>query len=108
MEGHYQQNLEIFQVGPSNRPRLPSPAGSRCCGCASGAPDCRGTGHPVTKYQQSEAVMAPSNEQLSSDGFLEVEDRTVPGPQGESGLSLLICRPTAAAGPHPVIDGILD
>lgn len=52
--------------------------------------------------------MAPSNEQLSSDGFLEVEDRTVPGPQGESGLSLLICRPTAAAGPHPVIDGILD
>ncbi|MGW3288399.1 alpha/beta hydrolase [Streptomyces sp. NPDC001002] len=41
---------------------------------------------------------------LTLDGFFEVEDRTVPGPEGEPDISLLICRPTAPAtvGPRPV------
>src|SRR3989442_15252304 len=42
---------------------------------------------------------------LTMDGAFEVEDRTVPGPEGAPEISLLICRPTvpATAGPLPVI-----
>jgi acetyl esterase/lipase len=42
---------------------------------------------------------------LTLDGFFEVEDRTVPGPQDAPEISLLICRPAAPAeaGPRPVI-----
>ncbi|MFI5571336.1 alpha/beta hydrolase [Streptomyces sp. NPDC051740] len=36
-------------------------------------------------------------------GRFEIEERTVPGPPGAPDLPLLICRPTAATGPHPVI-----
>ncbi|MEX1658528.1 alpha/beta hydrolase fold domain-containing protein [Streptomyces pseudovenezuelae] len=34
---------------------------------------------------------------LTLDGFFEVEDRSVPGPEGAPEISLLICRPAAAA-----------
>ncbi|WP_105969684.1 alpha/beta hydrolase [Streptomyces geranii] len=44
---------------------------------------------------------------LSLDGFFEVEDRTVPGPENAPDISLLICRPTTrtpGTGTHlPVI-----
>ncbi|GHC47826.1 alpha/beta hydrolase [Streptomyces violaceochromogenes] len=41
---------------------------------------------------------------LTMGGTFEVEDRQVPGPQGEPDISLLICRPAAEpAGPRPVI-----
>lgn len=42
---------------------------------------------------------------LTLDGFFEVEDREVPGPEGAPAISLLICRPTApaASGPRPLI-----
>ncbi|WP_037682172.1 alpha/beta hydrolase [Streptomyces griseus] len=42
---------------------------------------------------------------LAVDGFFEVEDREVPGPEGAPAISLLICRPAAPApsGPRPVI-----
>jgi acetyl esterase/lipase len=41
---------------------------------------------------------------LTLDGFFEVEDRTVPGPDGEPDISLLICRPATpvTVGPRPV------
>ncbi len=42
---------------------------------------------------------------LTMDGAFAVEDRLVPGPEGASEVSLLICRPTAPErpGPLPVI-----
>jgi len=42
---------------------------------------------------------------LTLGGAFEVEDRVVPGPENAPDISLLICRPTAAAtdGPLPVI-----
>jgi acetyl esterase/lipase len=42
---------------------------------------------------------------LTMGGAFEVEDRQVPGPEGEPDISLLICRPASAepAGPRPVI-----
>jgi acetyl esterase/lipase len=45
----------------------------------------------------------PTNEALSRDGAFEVEERAVPGPEGAPDISLLICRPTGAPGPRPVV-----
>lgn len=44
-----------------------------------------------------------TDERIRRDGAFEVEERTVPGPPGAPGITLLICRPTAATGPVPVI-----
>ncbi|MFC8520908.1 alpha/beta hydrolase [Streptomyces sp. NPDC057257] len=42
---------------------------------------------------------------LTAEGFFEVEERAVPGPENAPEISLLICRPAAPAtgGPRPVI-----
>ncbi|MEU9396991.1 alpha/beta hydrolase [Streptomyces sp. NPDC048324] len=48
----------------------------------------------------------PSNEELAHDGLFEVEEQTVPGPSGEPEVSLLICRPTAAADLRPIVYNI--
>ncbi|KUO17420.1 alpha/beta hydrolase [Streptomyces dysideae] len=42
---------------------------------------------------------------LTMDGFFEIEDRAVPGPEGAPEISLLVCRPAAPAedGPRSVI-----
>ncbi|MFG3009406.1 alpha/beta hydrolase [Streptomyces cinerochromogenes] len=42
---------------------------------------------------------------VTLEGAFEAEDRTVPGPEGAPGVSLLLCRPTAAPAPAglPVI-----
>ncbi|GGR84431.1 esterase [Streptomyces humidus] len=42
---------------------------------------------------------------LTAGGSFEVEDRTVPGPEGSPEISLLICRPTSPAPdrPRPVV-----
>ncbi|MET7480053.1 alpha/beta hydrolase [Streptomyces sp. NPDC005648] len=40
---------------------------------------------------------------VTLDGFYEVEDRTVPGPENAPDISLLIARPAAGAAPRPVI-----
>ncbi|WP_214408558.1 alpha/beta hydrolase [Sphaerisporangium fuscum] len=42
---------------------------------------------------------AVSNEQLGRGGAFDVEERLVPGPAGAPDISLLICRPAAAATP---------
>ncbi|MFE4367926.1 alpha/beta hydrolase [Streptomyces sp. NPDC056835] len=49
------------------------------------------------------AAGALSDEDIQRAGAFTVEERTVPGPSGAPSLTLLICRPTATAGPHPVI-----
>lgn len=40
---------------------------------------------------------------LTADGRFEVSRRTVPGPPDAPDVSLLVCRPAAAAGPLPVL-----
>ncbi|MEU6350794.1 alpha/beta hydrolase [Streptomyces sp. NPDC047072] len=59
----------------------------------------------VAAMRQGEAAMAPTDEQLSQEGFFEVEERAVPGPEGDPEIALLICRPAAprALGPRPVL-----
>jgi acetyl esterase/lipase len=48
--------------------------------------------------------MAPiTNEELSRGGALLVEERTVPGPAGAPGISLLVCRPADATTPLATI-----
>jgi acetyl esterase/lipase len=44
-----------------------------------------------------------SDEEIRRGGAFDLEERVVPGPPGAPGLPLLICRPTATPGPHPVI-----
>ncbi|WP_244943613.1 alpha/beta hydrolase [Streptomyces inhibens] len=44
-----------------------------------------------------------TDEQIRRDGTFEMEERTVPGPPGAPAITLLICRPTTASGPVPVI-----
>jgi acetyl esterase/lipase len=49
---------------------------------------------------------SPSDEQLTRDGAFDVSERQVPGPDGAPEISLLICRPSAAPVPAPVIYNI--
>jgi acetyl esterase/lipase len=48
------------------------------------------------------ALMPRDEALLTRDGFFEVEDRAVPGPEGAPDISLLICRPTAPGAGRPV------
>jgi acetyl esterase/lipase len=44
-----------------------------------------------------------SDDQIRRGGAFAIEQRAAPGPPGAPDVSLLICRPTATPGPHPVI-----
>jgi acetyl esterase/lipase len=44
-----------------------------------------------------------SGEDIRRGGAFEVIERVVPGPPGAPGVPLLICRPMATPGPHPVL-----
>jgi acetyl esterase/lipase len=61
---------------------------------------------PVMRQAMSsgEGAMAPpSDDDLRRGGAFEVEERTVPGPEGDPDVSLLICRPTGATTAVPAI-----
>ncbi|WP_405508524.1 alpha/beta hydrolase [Streptomyces purpurascens] len=59
----------------------------------------------IAEVRQGPGIELLAELDLTMGGTFEVEDRQVPGPQGEPDISLLICRPSApaAAGPRPVI-----
>jgi acetyl esterase/lipase len=59
----------------------------------------------IADVRQGPGIEMLARLDLTMDGFFEVEDRAVPGPEGAPEVSLLICRPAAAAdaGPRPVI-----
>ncbi|MFC8146852.1 alpha/beta hydrolase [Streptomyces paradoxus] len=59
----------------------------------------------IAEVRQGPGIQMLADMDLTMGGAFEVEDRQVPGPQGEPDISLLICRPAAAesAGPRPVI-----
>ncbi|WP_329253227.1 alpha/beta hydrolase [Streptomyces sp. NBC_01478] len=57
----------------------------------------------VADRRRRAAAGRMSDADIRRGGRFEIEERTVPGPSGAPGLPLLICRPTAAPGPHPVI-----
>jgi len=56
----------------------------------------------VAAARQGMATARSGPEALDQDGFFEVEDRIVPGPEGAPDISLLIARPAASAGTRPV------
>ncbi|MEU6795916.1 alpha/beta hydrolase [Nonomuraea wenchangensis] len=64
---------------------------------------------PRVSLDNLDAVRAPlpgmdvTLEELRRDGAYEVEERQAPGPDGAPDLTLLICRPSGAATPAPVI-----
>ncbi|MFF5968833.1 alpha/beta hydrolase [Streptomyces collinus] len=59
----------------------------------------------IAEARRGPGIQMLADLDLTMGGAFEVEDRQVPGPQGEPDISLLICRPAAAesAGPRPVI-----
>jgi len=59
----------------------------------------------IDEIRQGPGIALLAELDLTLDGFFEVEDRKVPGPEGAPEISLLICRPTAppVSGPRPVI-----
>ncbi|MDQ1014412.1 alpha/beta hydrolase [Streptomyces afghaniensis] len=59
----------------------------------------------IAEERQGPWIQLLADMDLTMGGAFEVEDRQVPGPQGEPDISLLICRPTApaSAGARPVI-----
>ncbi|MFB6698334.1 alpha/beta hydrolase [Streptomyces rubiginosohelvolus] len=61
---------------------------------------------PATLSQLREGMRGgeePPRDAFSRGGAFAVEERTVPGPEGAPDISLLICRPTGATAPTPVI-----
>jgi acetyl esterase/lipase len=58
----------------------------------------------IAEVRQGPGIQMLADLDLTMGGTFEVEDRQVPGPQGEPDISLLICRPAAEpAGRRPVI-----
>ncbi|CAM5285152.1 alpha/beta hydrolase [Streptomyces coeruleorubidus] len=59
----------------------------------------------IAEVRQGPGIQMLADLDLTMGGAFVVEDRQVPGPQGEPDISLLICRPTApaSAGARPVI-----
>ncbi len=59
----------------------------------------------IAEVRQGPGIELLAELDLTMGGTFEVEDRQVPGPEGEPDISLLICRPAApaAAGARPVI-----
>ncbi|MBT2225083.1 alpha/beta hydrolase [Nonomuraea sp. NEAU-A123] len=58
----------------------------------------------IATLRQGPPGMQPApHEAFTKGGAFTIEERTVPGPQDAPDVSLLICRPTAAAVPVPVI-----
>ncbi|QCD59758.1 alpha/beta hydrolase [Streptomyces hawaiiensis] len=59
----------------------------------------------IAEVRQGPGIQMLAGLDLTMGGAFEVEERQVPGPEGEPDISLLICRPAApeSAGPRPVI-----
>ncbi|MFM9587985.1 alpha/beta hydrolase [Streptomyces scabiei] len=58
---------------------------------------------PTARERLRAEVPLPTNDELSCGGLFEVRERTVSGPPGAPGVSLLICRPTFVPGPRPIV-----
>ncbi|WP_119731376.1 alpha/beta hydrolase [Thermomonospora amylolytica] len=61
------------------------------------------TADEIPATREALAGMAVPREEVERDGALEVEERSVPGPQGAPDIGLLICRPAGASGALPAI-----
>jgi acetyl esterase/lipase len=55
----------------------------------------------IPELRQPDPLLSPGNEELSRDGFFEVTERQVRGPDGAPEVSLLICRPADAVADAP-------
>ncbi|WP_406216195.1 alpha/beta hydrolase fold domain-containing protein [Streptomyces canus] len=57
----------------------------------------------ISDRRDRSAASRLTHQEIRGDGAFEIEERTVPGRPGSPGVPLLICRPTATAGPHPLV-----
>ncbi|MFF1676524.1 alpha/beta hydrolase [Streptomyces sp. NPDC058256] len=58
---------------------------------------------PLLREGASANPMRPSDEDLRRGGAFQVEERSVPGPEGAPDVSLLICRPSGVNTPLPAV-----
>lgn len=63
-------------------------------------PDCIG------KAREATASGSLTDDQIRRGGAFYFEERDIPGLEGTPNISVIICRPTATLGPHPVIYNI--
>ncbi|HET9138972.1 alpha/beta hydrolase [Actinophytocola sp.] len=57
----------------------------------------------IAQRRAATAANSLSDEEIRRGGAFEVTERLVPGPAGAPDVPVLICRPAAVPGPHPVI-----
>ncbi|GIH16791.1 alpha/beta hydrolase [Rugosimonospora africana] len=58
----------------------------------------------ISAFRSGPTGVEPSSgDELSRGGEFQIFERTVPGPAGESDITLLVCRPTGASAPTPAI-----
>ncbi|MFJ2830093.1 alpha/beta hydrolase [Streptomyces sp. NPDC087263] len=57
----------------------------------------------IPQLREGASAMRPSDEDLRRGGAFQVEERSVPGPDGAPDVSLLICRPAGVSAPLPAL-----
>ena len=57
----------------------------------------------IADRRRRTAAGSLSDEEILGDGAFTLDERRVPGPPGAPAVPVLVCRPTAQPGPHPVI-----
>jgi len=60
----------------------------------------------IGKAREATALGSLTDAQIRRGGAFDFEERDIPGPAGAPNISVIICRPTATPGPHPVIYNI--
>ncbi|MGH9277952.1 MAG: alpha/beta hydrolase [Acidimicrobiales bacterium] len=61
------------------------------------------TAELIPDRRRRTAELSMSDDEIRRGGAFDLEERDVPGPLGAPDLPMIICRPTATAGPHPVV-----
>lgn len=60
----------------------------------------------IPRSRELTKIGSLTDEEICRNDAFEVEERIIPGPLGAPDISVIICRPRATKGPHPVIYNI--
>ncbi|MDP3372316.1 MAG: alpha/beta hydrolase [Candidatus Paracaedibacteraceae bacterium] len=60
----------------------------------------------IDKAREAMNLGSLTDDQIRRGGAFEFEEKKIPGPEGAPSISVIVCRPRATPGPHPVIYNI--
>jgi acetyl esterase/lipase len=60
----------------------------------------------IAKSRELTVAGSMTDKEIRKGGAFSFEERNIPGPAGAPDISVIICKPTATPGPHPVIYNI--